>query len=278
MAVTAGIAVAALAVATLAIRGIEDSVPAPASDTPHAAHPPFRTALAEVWAEPSSRRLALFIFVSMLAYGSQDLILEPYAGAVFGFTPGQSTSLAGIQHGGVLLGMIAIGVLGTVLRGRRLGSLTGWTIAGCLASAVALAALAASAFVFAGSGAALRGIVFGLGVANGAYAIAAIGLMLTLVAAGRASREGVRMGVWGAAQAIAFGAGGFAGTVAVDLARWLLADTTVAYASVFALEAALFVVSAGLAARIVSAPAPRAPRRAQRPTAKPELHGAGFSA
>jgi len=216
--------------------------------------------------------------VSMLAYGSQDLILEPYAGAVFGFTPGQSTSLAGIQHGGVLLGMIAIGVLGTVLRGRRLGSLTGWTIAGCLASAVALAALASSAFVFAGSGGALRGIVFGLGVANGAYAIAAIGLMLTLVAAGRASREGVRMGVWGAAQAIAFGAGGFAGTVAVDLARWLLADTTVAYASVFALEAALFVVSAGLAARIVSAPAAARTAGAQRPTAKPELHGAGFSA
>jgi len=280
--VTAGIAAAAFALATLALRGIEDSVPAPATDaSPHAAHPPFRTALAEVWAERSSRRLALFIFVSMLAYGSQDLILEPYAGAVFGFTPGESTSLAGIQHGGVLLGMIAIGVLGTLLRGRRLGSLAGWTIAGCLASAVALGALAASAFVFAGSGGSLRTIVFGLGVANGAYAIAAIGLMLTLVAAGRASREGVRMGVWGAAQAIAFGAGGFAGTVAVDLARWLLADTTVAYASVFALEAVLFVVSAGLAARIVSAPATTpagAAQSAQRPTSKPELHGASFSA
>jgi BCD family chlorophyll transporter-like MFS transporter len=76
--------------------------------------------------------------------------------------------------------------------------------------------------------------------------------MLSLVAAGRAAREGVRMGVWGAAQAIAFGAGGFAGTIAVDLARWLLDDARVAYATVFAAESALFVVSALLAARIVA--------------------------
>ena len=30
----------------------------------------------------------------------QDVILEPYAGQVFGFTPGQSTGLSGVQHGG----------------------------------------------------------------------------------------------------------------------------------------------------------------------------------
>jgi len=92
--------------------------------------------------------------------------------------------------------------------------------------------------------------VFALGVANGAFAIAAIASMMRLAGEGREAREGVRMGLWGAAQAIAFGIGGLAGAAASDVARWLIGSPGPAYASVFALEAALFVVSAFMAARI----------------------------
>jgi BCD family chlorophyll transporter-like MFS transporter len=81
--------------------------------------------------------------------------------------------------------------------------------------------------------------------------------MMALVGAGRESREGVRMGLWGAAQAIAFGLGGFLGTVASDLARYFFGSPVVAYSVVFGCEAALFVVAAGLAARIDSTPAAR---------------------
>ena len=72
-----------------------------------------------------------------------------------------------------------------------------------------------------GPGWPLQASVFALGVANGAFAVAAIGSMMALAGRGREAREGVRMGLWGAAQAIAFGLGGFAGTVAADLARQL---------------------------------------------------------
>jgi BCD family chlorophyll transporter-like MFS transporter len=65
------------------------------------------------------------------------------------------------------------------------------------------------------------------------------------------------MGLWGAAQAVAFGLGGLVGTGASDLARALIASPGAAYASVFALEAALFMVSALLAWKI-SAPRPQA--------------------
>ena len=47
---------------------------------------PFRQALAEVWADPDARRFSVFIFISMFAFSSQDLILEPFAGIVFGYT------------------------------------------------------------------------------------------------------------------------------------------------------------------------------------------------
>ena len=81
-----------------------------------------------------------------------------------------------------------------------------------------------------------------LGVTNGAYAVAAIGSMMALVGAGGEKREGVRMGLWGAAQAFAFGIGGFLGTLASDIARYLLTSPALSYAVVFASEAGLFVV------------------------------------
>ena len=220
----------------------------------------FRQALSEVWAEPEARRFTIFVFVSMLAYSAQDLILEPFAGVMFGFTPGESTQLSGVQHGGTLAGMLLAALAGRRLGGASFGSLRVWTVGGCIASCLALAGL-----VVAGLGAAphwpLRANVFLLGVANGAFSIAAIGSMMALAGggqAGRPSREGTRMGLWGAAQAIGFAGGGVIGTAASDLARWLLGAPGPAYAAVFAAEAVLFIASAWLAASIV-VPALRRP-------------------
>ncbi len=208
----------------------------------------FRTALSEVWKESAARQFTVFIFISMLAYSAQDLILEPFAGSVFGFTPGESTSLSGVQHGGVLAGMLLVAAAGSRwLRGRA-GSLRLWCVGGCIASALALAGLAVAGHV--GAPWPLKANVFLMGLANGAFSIAAIGQMMRLATEGRASREGVRMGLWGAAQAIAFGFGGLAGTAASDLMHWLIASNGAAYGNVFALEALLFIASALLALRI----------------------------
>ncbi|MFN7123460.1 MAG: PucC family protein, partial [Hydrogenophaga sp.] len=227
--------------------------------------PSFKDALAQVWSEPVARRFTIFVFVSMLAYSAQDLILEPFAGTVFGYTPGASTQLSGVQHGGVLVGMLLVAFSGA-LAARfplhpvlgRIGSLRGWTIGGCIASALALFGLTLAGLQ--GEGSPLKATVFALGLANGAFSIGAIGSMMRLAGEGRRSREGVRMGLWGAAQAVAFGLGGLVGTGASDLARWLIASPGSAYAAVFALEGLLFLLSAALAWRI-SAPAPRAPAR-----------------
>ena len=250
VAVVAAVAGVALLVTLVAVRGVEgaEGDRDPGSEASQAGHARFREALTQVWAEPHARRFTVFVFVSMLAYSAQDLILEPYAGTVFGLTPGESTKLAGVQNGGVLIGMLLLALLGSTALGRRLGSLQGWTILGCIGSALALLFIAGGGTL--GDAFPLRAAVFALGLANGLFAVAAIGSMMGLVAAGRERREGVRMGLWGAAQAIAFGLGGFLGTVAVDLARALMGDPAHAYATVFVAEAVLFLVSAGLAARV----------------------------
>jgi BCD family chlorophyll transporter-like MFS transporter len=273
--ISAIVGAVAMIITLLAVRNIEGSAKQSANDPAQltASHRPstpareqpaveakpasFMTALAEVWAEPKSRRFTIFVFVSMLAYSAQDLILEPFAGAVFGFTPGQSTRLSSALHGGALVGMVMVALACSGIRGRRFGSLPGWTIGGCVASALALLGLVAVGT--AGPILPLKPLVFALGIANGSFAVAAIGSMMSFASSGRESREGVRMGMWGAAQALAFGIGGFLGAAASDLARHFLGVDGPAYAIVFAAESAMFLLAAVLASRLdqnrVSVPA-----------------------
>ena len=265
--VTASVGAIAFVVSVIAVLGVERRAAA-ADEAKERAAPQhsFRQALTQVWSEPNARRFAVFIFVSMLAYSGQDLILDPFAGTVFAMTPGESTRLAGLQNTGVLVGMIVVALVASGIARGRSGSLAHWTIGGCLASAIAGLGLAAASFV--GASWPLRATVFALGVANGAYAIAAIGSMMALVSSGRESREGVRMGLWGAAQAIAFGFGGLLATAAVDLAGYAIGSPVIAYAIVFTAEAALFVVSAWLALHIERA---RVDRTRRQETAAPDV-------
>ncbi len=258
--VSGSVSLIALSVALVALTGVENSAAARAPSA-EAAKPPFLQALRQVWAEPDARRFTLFVFISMIAYSAQDLILEPYAGVRFGFTPGETTQLSGIQHGGTLAGMLLAALAGRRVAGLGFGSLRAWMLGGCVASGAALLGLVIGAGV--GPTWPLRANVFAMGVANGAFSIAAIGSMMALAGTGRAAREGTRMGLWGAAQAIGFAVGGVAGTAASDLARWLLGSQVAAYLTVFSAEAVLFAVSAVLAARIAvpalaaaTAPAP----------------------
>jgi BCD family chlorophyll transporter-like MFS transporter len=209
---------------------------------------PFRVALQQVWGEAQARKFAIFVFVSMLAYSGQELILEPFAGAVFGLTPGASTALAGTLHGGVLVGMLVVAIAGSVFARGRLGAMRVWTLAGCLGSAVAILALAFGGL--AGRWWPLAPSVFVLGMANGAFAVSAIGAMMGLAGGGASNTEaraGVRMGLWGAAQAIAFALGGLVATSASDLARAVLGSPQAAYGAVFIGEAVLFLIAARLA-------------------------------
>ena len=244
--VAGGIVAIALLVSLLAIWGIEGrSRVAPVELKVSASR--FRTAFAEMLAEPDTRQFTAFVFLSMLAYSMQDLILEPFSGLMFAYTPGQSTQLAGIQHGGVLAGMILVGVGASAFGGRSLAGLRNWIVGGCVGSALALAGLAWAAR--AGPDWPLAANVAALGFSNGIFAVAAIGAMMGLAGSGGPGREGIRMGVWGAAQAVAFGLGGLAGAVGVDVGRAITGSISSAFTVVFGFEAALFLVAAAMSLR-----------------------------
>ncbi len=209
---------------------------------------PFKKALADIWADSDTRRFTIFIFLSMFAFSAQDLILEPFAGMIFKYTLGETTSLSGIQHSGVLTGMLLVAICGSSRLRHYFGSLRSWMIYGCLASAIAMFGLVLAGLLEGDWP--LKPNVFLLGLANGAFSIAAIASMMRLAVVGGAGKEGVRIGLWGGAQAIAFGLGGLLGAGASDLARSLFTNPASAYSSVFFIEALLFVASAYMASLV----------------------------
>ncbi len=209
----------------------------------------FFNAVSTMLADREARVFTIFVFVSMLAYSMQDMILEPFAGLMFAMSPGESTSLSGVQHMGVLAGMILVGVGGRAFA-RDAGGLRSWTVAGCIGSAVALVGL-----VLAANAAPhwpIAGNVALLGFCNGVFAVSAIGAMMALAGAGGEDREGVRMGVWGASQAIAFGLGGLIGAVGVDAGRAMMGADAPAFALIFGIEAGIFLLAALVALRAVA--------------------------
>lgn len=240
--IVASVGGAAVLLTALAVHGIEARVSAEPDRAEAVALLP---ALKQVWAEPQARDFTIFIFLSMVAYFLQELILEPYAGLVFNYSPGQSTQLSGAQNGGVFLGML---VVGGALSGLGWGTLRGWVVLGCLGSAAALLAIAQLGQI--GSDLLVPAVIL-LGVFNGIFAVAAIGAMMALAGEGRSSREGTRMGLWGAAQALAAGFGGMLGAGAADVLRLFLADAP-AFGLVFVAEALLFLLAAGMALQVIA--------------------------
>ncbi|MCM2562065.1 BCD family MFS transporter [Lutimaribacter sp. EGI FJ00015] len=252
LAVTAGVAGVAL---TLTLIGTwrQERTPAPqkSGKTRKLA---FRAAAAEMWADTRVRAFTIFVFASMLAYNLQDLILEPFAGHVFGMTVGESTALGGMHHAGALVGMVAVLLSGTALARWLVVPVRVWIVGGCLLSGASLLALA-----WGGMHAATWPVapnIFILGLANGAFAVAAIGAMMGLAREGDENREGIRMGLFGAAQAIAFGAGSFLGTAAADIMRSLTPSDALAYGTVFAAEGGVFLIAAILALSLNTQPRP----------------------
>lgn len=253
VAVTAGVSAVALTLTVIGLYGQERVAarPRPARSIP------FRAVARELWSEPRTRAFTLFVFASMLAYNLQDLILEPFAGHVFGYSVGQSTALGGQHHAGALLGMVIVLLSGTAFARVLRVPLRTWITGGCVLSGASLVALAWGA-QHAQSWP-LGANVFAIGLANGVFAVAAIGAMMGLAREGHEAREGARMGLFGAAQAIGFGVGSFGGTLLADIGRALTASDAMGYGSVFLLEGVIFLIAAALALRLTASAPTRTP-------------------
>ncbi len=159
--------------------------------------PAFRDAWADYMSGGQAGRLLAVVFVGGLAFNMQDVLLEPYGGAVLGLSVAATTTLTAIWALGALVGF------GWAARGLTRGADPARLAAcGLLTGIAAFAAvifagpLQAAPLFFAGA------CAIGLGL--GLFAVSTLTAAMELPKRG-AVGGGLALGAWGAAQATAAG-------------------------------------------------------------------------
>lgn len=217
----------------------------------------FSRSWARLMAMPSMRRFLWTVGLGTVAFGMQDIVLEPYGGEVLGMDVGWTSALTAMSAAGALLAFaLAARVVGRsidTVRVGALGALLGLPAFAC----VIFSAPLASPLMFQ-TGAAL------IGFASGLFSV---GMLLTAMELPERELTGLVLGAWGAVQATAAGVamalGGVLRDVVGGLATggWLgsaLNSPITAYSFVFHLEIYLLFV-------VLIALGPLVRQRAQRP-------------
>ena len=205
----------------------------------------------------TSRQTGLFfcfLLVLSLSLFTQDTVLEPYGGEIFGMAITETTALNGFFGIGTLLGIIATGFVLVPMFGKKTA-----VKFGCAAASVCLLSLAAVGVT--GNPALLKAAVGIFGVSAGLLTTGSIILMIDLTAAETA---GTFIGAWGLAQAIARGGASVLGGALLSLGKQLtgasaavaanLEPTTAqlipAYSLVFVVQAIGMLVAIALVSRV----------------------------
>jgi BCD family chlorophyll transporter-like MFS transporter len=211
-------------------------------DAPPLPHTGFRSAWATYIEGDGTRRRLIAIGLGTMAFGMQDVLLEPYGGQVLGMSVGATTWLTATLAGGGLAGFaLASGILSRGADPARLAMAGAWIGIPAFA-AVMLAATAQSVGLFA------------CGVLVVGFAAGLFGHGTLTVTMNRAPKEqaGLALGAWGAVQATAAGVavalGGLLRDVVSALAAqgWFggaLSGPATGYAFVYAVEIAMLALT-----------------------------------
>jgi MFS transporter, BCD family, chlorophyll transporter len=177
-----------------------------------------------------------FIFISIMSIFLQDALLEPFGGEVFALTPAETNQFQPTWGGGVLLGMLAMGVISSVwaISKRNIA------LVGCIGTALGMAGLATAAYTQQVSG--VHPALFVMGLFTGIFNVGALSMMMDMTIEGA---TGLYMGLWGMAQALGNGiALVFGGSLHTGLIETGLLLPNVAYSVIFIIEAAGMVTAA----------------------------------
>ncbi|GAA0728303.1 BCD family MFS transporter [Sphingomonas japonica] len=210
---------------------------ATSADTPR---PPFAQLWAEFVARPRTRRLLVAVGLGAAAFSMQDVLLEPYGGAILGLSVGATTSLTALWAAGMLTGFaLAARAMARGADPLRLAGYGG--VAGIAAFLCVLFAAPLQAVPLLAIGAAMIGLGGGL---------FSVGTMVEAMGLAEAGRSGLALGAWGSVQAscagLAIAIGGIsrdlvsAAAVAADFGR-ALADPATGYGVVYCLEILLLL-------------------------------------
>jgi BCD family chlorophyll transporter-like MFS transporter len=195
------------------------------------------------------RRLAV-IGLGTLAFGMQDVLLEPYGGKVLQMSVGSTTYLtATIALGGLFGFSLASVVLGRGADPYRMAAAGAWVGIPAFAAVILSAPLQSLALFASG--------VFGIGFGGGLFGH---GTLTATMNRAPQDQSGLALGAWGAVQATAAGVGVAAGGILRDVVAAAapqdvlgpaLAGPAVGFAAVYLLEIMLLMATLVVMDRLI---------------------------
>jgi BCD family chlorophyll transporter-like MFS transporter len=206
----------------------------------------FVQALRHFLSDAGARRRLWIIALGTLAFTMQDVLLEPYGGAVLGMTVGQTTWLTATLAAGGLVGFTAASIvlgrgadaMGMAVRGAGLGI-------PAFAAVILAAPLDSVGLFYVG--------VFGIGAAGGLFSH---GTLTSTMQHAPAEQTGLALGAWGAVQATAAGLAVALGALGRDAVSALathgllgssMTNPSIGYGFIYSAEALLLLATAALA-------------------------------
>lgn len=230
--VAMGVALAVFVLAFLATLGNEEKDKRTDDAAQKAREISFRAAFAQIIAgDPQVRLFFAIVMLTFIGTLAQDVLLEPYGGLVLAMPVGETTGLIQYWGVGVLLAMLASGVL--FLKH------FGWIItmrAGMIISALAFLGPIAAGLL--GNAGVLKVAVFVMGLGTG---LAGAGMLSGTLSFTSRIRAGMLLGVWAVANMAGHAVGSLLGGMVVDTVRHFTHNPFLAYSTVFAAEVIVLV-------------------------------------
>ncbi|MFO7633247.1 MAG: BCD family MFS transporter [Caldilinea sp.] len=193
--------------------------------------PTFKTLL---WNDPTARLFFFIVTLTLLGTQMQDVLLEPYAGLVFGLDVSATTQLTMFWGIGTLVSILLSGIILIKWLGLLRLFRVGIAILLVLFPALILAGVWQNVQM-------LQLTVLGLGLGTGLSAAALLAYMVQFTTLKRA---GLMVGVWGVGHQLGRALASLLGGVVVDGMQWVTGNNyLVAYGAAFILEAILLLVA-----------------------------------
>jgi len=179
-----------------------------------------------------ARLFFIYLVLLLAAILGQDNLLEPFAGQAFGLTVRETTRITSLWGTCTLFCLIVAGLLERWVSKRKVAQIGSWGAAAAFVMIVVSGVTASAAVFYLG--------VATLGLATGLATVSNLSLMLDMTTA---TGIGLFIGAWGMADALARLVGNLLGGAMRDVVTQASGNPVAGYLVVFAIEAAMLIVS-----------------------------------
>lgn len=188
--------------------------------------------LRQIGQHQAVRGLFLIIFISMMAFATHDVLLEPYGGQVLGMSVSETMELTALWGIMTITGVTAAGWL--LVRKQTPIILISL---GCGFGLLGFGVISASS-----ADQLVDPFRFGVGLISMGRGLFLVGSVILVMSLADVAHAGLFLGVWGIVQAMAQGFGTIGGGLMRDIAQYMTGSVVTGYTAVYTTSLALLAI------------------------------------